>query len=200
MPGESKAILTLNKTIGEKFETTFQIYHYWRSKCAMKGEKMKNNTTRTLAYGAIIAALYVVVTMLFAPISFGTSGIDVRISEMLTILPYFTPAAIPGLFVGCILANILGGGIIWDIIFGSLATLIGAWGCYKLRSNRWLAPVPTVLANTVIIPPLLRYGYGVNLPLHILAFSVCVGEILGAYILGQLLLTVLKPKSDAIFR
>ena len=160
---------------------------------------MKNKNNRYLAHAAIIAALYVVVTMLFAPISFGTSGIDVRISEMLTILPFFTPAAIPGVFVGCLLANILGGGIIWDVILGSLATLIGAWGCYMLRHNRWLAPLPTVLANTVIIPPLLRYGYGVNLPLPALAFSVCAGEIIGAYILGQFLITVLSPKREVIF-
>ena len=87
-----------------------------------------------LTQGAAIAALYVVLTLIFAPISFGE--MQVRISEALTILPLFTPAAIPGLFVGCILANLLGGAIVWDVVFGSLATLIGAVGGYLLRKNR----------------------------------------------------------------
>ena len=106
---------------------------------------MKNNRTPALkvAQGAIIAALYVVLTVIFAPISFGE--MQVRISEALTILPMFTPAAIPGLFVGCVLGNLLGGAIPVDVIFGSLATLIGAVGGYLLRKNRWLVPLPTVL-------------------------------------------------------
>ena len=111
---------------------------------------MKNNRTPALkvAQGAIIAALYVVLTVIFAPISFGE--MQVRISEALTILPMFTPAAIPGLFVGCVLGNLLGGAIPVDVIFGSLATLIGAVGGYLLRKNRWLVPLPTVLSNAVI--------------------------------------------------
>lgn len=92
--------------------------------------------------------------------------IQVRISEALTILPFFTPAAIPGLFVGCILANLLGGAIPLDIAFGSIATLIGAVFTYKLRnSNKWLAPVPPIVANAVLVPFVLRYGYSVNLPI-----------------------------------
>ena len=155
--------------------------------------------TRFITEAAIIAALYVVFTLLASALGLSSYAIQVRFSEALTVLPFFTPAAIPGVFVGCLLANILGGGIIWDVILGSLATLIGAWGCYMLRHNRWLAPLPTVLANMVIIPPLLRYGYGVNLPLPALAFSVCAGEIIGAYILGQFLITVLSPKREVIF-
>ena len=78
-----------------------------------------------LTQGAAIAALYVVLTLIFAPISFGP--VQLRIAEMLTILPLFTSAAVPGLFIGCLLANLLGGAVIWDVIFGSIATLIGAW-------------------------------------------------------------------------
>ena len=104
---------------------------------------MKNKSTMFLVQAAAIGAIYVVLTLLFAPLSYGE--VQVRFSEALTILPYFTPAAIPGLFVGCILANLLGGSIPVDIIFGSIATLIGAVFTYKLRGNKWLAPVPPIL-------------------------------------------------------
>ena len=142
-----------------------------------------------LTQGAAIAALYVVLTLIFAPISFGE--MQVRISEALTILPLFTPAAIPGLFVGCVLGNLLGGAIPLDVIFGSVATLIGAVGGYLLRKNRWLVPLPTVLANAVIVPFVLRYGYGVELPVLLMAAYVAVGEIVSCYGLGELLGTVL---------
>ncbi len=115
-------------------------------------------TTRSIAHGAIIAAVYVVLCIIFQPISYGP--IQFRIAEALTIMPLFTPAAIPGLFVGCILANIIGQGVIMDVIFGSLATLIGAVLGYLLRRNRWLVPIPAVVANALIIPFVLRYGYG----------------------------------------
>lgn len=148
---------------------------------------------------AVIAALYVVLTMAFQPISFGTSGIDVRISEALTILPFFTPASIPGLFAGCLISNILGGGVIWDVIFGTAATLIGAAGGYALRKNRWLVPVPTVAANTLIVSFVIRYAYGVNLPLPVLMLSVGAGEVISAFGLGELLLTALMPGRKYIF-
>ena len=128
---------------------------------------MKNKSTLFLVQAALIAAVYVVLTLVFAPFSYGE--IQVRISEALTILPFFTPAAIPGLFVGCILANLLGGAIPLDIAFGSIATLIGAVFTYKLRnSNKWLAPVPPIVANAVLVPFVLRYGYSVNLPIPLM--------------------------------
>ena len=155
---------------------------------------MKDKRILFLVNAAMIAAVYVVLTMVFAPISFGQSGIDVRIAEALTVLPMFTAAAVPGLAVGCVLANIIGGGVIWDVIFGSLATLIGAVLARKFRNNRWLVPVPAVAANTLIIPFILRYGYGVNLPVPLLMLSVGAGELLSAYVLGQILISVLLPR------
>ena len=149
----------------------------------------KRTTALQLAQGAAIAALYVVLTLIFAPISFGE--MQVRVSEALTILPLFTPAAIPGLFVGCLLGNILGGAVIWDVIFGSLATLIGAAGGYLLRKNRWLVPLPTVLSNGIIVPFVLRYGYGVALPIPLMMVYVAIGEIISCYGLGEFLCTVL---------
>ncbi len=160
-------------------------------------KKTKVMSAAFIARAAMIAAIYVVLTILFAPISF--SEVQVRISESLTILPLFTPAAIPGLLVGCIIANSIGGAIIWDILFGSLATLIGAVGGYLLRRNRWLVPIPTIVSNTVIIPLILRFGYGVNLPIPILMLSIAAGEFISCYILGELLATILKPHSKFIF-
>ena len=151
--------------------------------------KDKKTTALKLTQSAAIAALYVVLTVIFAPISFGE--MQVRIAEALTILPLFTPAAIPGLFVGCILGNLLGGAIPLDVIFGSLATLLGAVGGYLLRKNRWLVPLPTILSNAIIVPFVLRYGYGVELPILLMAVYVAVGEIVSCYGLGELLGTVL---------
>ncbi|MBE6029608.1 MAG: QueT transporter family protein [Clostridiales bacterium] len=147
--------------------------------------KERKSTTLFLAQGAIIAAMYVALTLIFAPISFG--AIQVRIAEALTILPLFTPAAIPGLFIGCLIANGLGGGILLDVIFGSIATLIGAALGYLLRFNRWLVPIPAILSNTVIVPLVLKYGYGVDMPIWLLMIYIVVGEILGCYLLGELL-------------
>ena len=147
----------------------------------------------------MIAAIYVVLTYVFAPFSFGE--IQVRISEALTILPVFTPAAIPGLFVGCLIGNILGGAILPDIIFGSIATLIGAFFTYQLRNrNQFLAPLPPVIANTVIVPFVLYYGYGVTLPIPFMMLTVGVGEVLSCGVLGMVLYFALKKYKNIVFR
>ena len=155
--------------------------------------------SRFVAQGALIAALYVVLTVAFAPISFGWNGsMQLRIAEALTILPLFTPAAVPGLFVGCVLANWLSGAIIWDVVFGSFATLIGAFFGYLLRKNRYLVPIPAILANTVIVPLVLKYGYGVDLPILLSALYVFIGEVLGCYMLGELLATVILKRGSIL--
>ena len=151
-----------------------------------------------ITQGAVIAALYVVLTMVFAPISFGP--VQLRVAEALCIMPLFTSAAVPGLFVGCLIANMLGGGIVLDVIFGSLATLIGAWAGRKLRANRWLVPVPAIVSNTVIIPFVLYYGYGfTDTVIPVLALQICIGEIGGCFILGELLATALIRSRVSIF-
>ena len=148
-----------------------------------------NQSVRKIAQGAVIAALYVVLTIIFAPISFG--AVQVRIAEIMTIMPLFTPAAIPGLFLGCVLANLLGGAIIWDVIFGSVATLIGAALGYMLRKNRWLVPIPAIVSNTIIVPLVLRYGYAIDMPLYLMAIYIALGEIVGCYLLGELFASIL---------
>ena len=159
---------------------------------------MKNKNVTFLTQAAMIAAIYVVLTLVFRPISFGE--IQVRIAEALTILPVFTPAAVPGVFVGCLIANIIGGGILPDIIFGSLATLIGAVLTYKLREkNVLLAPVPPIAANTIIVPFVLFYGYGINLPIPFMMLTVGVGEVLSCSVLGLVLYSALKRYKHILF-
>lgn len=160
---------------------------------------MKNKNVAFMTQAAMIAAIYVVLTYVFAPFSFGE--VQIRIAEALTILPVFTPAAIPGLFVGCIVGNILGGAILPDIISGSIATLIGAFFTYQLRNkSRFLAPLPPIIANTVIVPFVLRYGYGVALPIPFMMLTVGVGEVVGCGVLGLVLYTALNRYKNVIFK
>ena len=152
-----------------------------------------------VAQGAMIAAAYVVLTVAFAPFSF--KEIQIRISESLTILPMFTPAAVPGLAVGCLLANILGGAVLADIIFGSLATLIGAVGTRMLRDrNPVLAVIPPIVANMLIVPFMLRYAYGVPLPIPLLMGTIGIGETVSCGILGLLLYKALYAHRKSIFK
>ena len=156
-------------------------------------------STLIITQGAVIAALYVALTYVFAPISF--REVQVRIAEALTILPVFTPAAVPGLFIGCILGNIVGGGLIPDVIFGSLATLIGAVFTRVLRkTSPFLAPIPPILSNTVIVPFVLKYAYLIDLPIPLMMLTVCLGEVISCGGLGLLLYFALYKKKDAIFR
>ena len=161
----------------------------------MKENNLKN--TYFLAYGAAIAAIYVALTMAFQPISFGP--VQFRISEALCILPFFTPAAIPGLFVGCFLSNLFCGAAGLDIVFGSLATLIGAVGSYYLgKKNKWLVCVPPILSNTIIVPWVLRYAYGSTDLIPYAMLTVGIGEILAIGVLGNILLVTLERHYKAV--
>ena len=158
----------------------------------------KKSATLELTQGAIIAALYVALSLIFQPISYGE--IQLRVAEALTILPLFSSAAVPGLFIGCVLANLLGGGVIMDVVLGSLATLLGAIGGRLLRSNRWLVPLPAILANTLIIPFVLKYGYGLDLPIPLEMVYIFIGEVGGCFILGELLASALIPHKNKLFK
>ena len=160
---------------------------------------MKNKKVLFLTQAAMIAALYVVLTLVFQAISFGE--IQVRIAEALTILPVFTPAAIPGLFIGCLIGNVIGGSILPDIIFGSLATLIGAYFTYLLRrQNKFLAPLPPIISNIIIVPFILRYAYGFNLPIPFMMLTVGMGEVISCGVLGMILYTPLQKHRNRIFK
>ena len=154
-----------------------------------------------LAQAGIIAALYVVFTLIANAAGLASGVIQVRISEALTVLPFFTPAAIPGLFLGCLLSNIIGGCVIWDIIFGSIATLLGALGTYAIRKKLpdWCAAIPPILANTLIVPFVLSYAYEVPDSIPFLMLTVGAGEVISCGILGILLVKLLKPHRNVIF-
>lgn len=148
---------------------------------------MRNKIShRLLVQGAVIAAIYVVLTLIFAPISF--SEVQIRISEALTILPMFTIAAVPGLTVGCFLANILGGAPVPDVVFGTMATFSGAVGTRFLRDRKpSVAVIPPIASNMIIIPLVLRYAYGILLPIPLMILAVGMGEVISCGVLGLML-------------
>ena len=162
-----------------------------------------SRSIRQLTYAGVIAALYVALTMLSALFGLsGTNAVQVRLSEALCILPFFTAAAIPGVTIGCLIANLVTAAALPDIIFGTLATLIGAVGTYLLRRFHYLlAALPPIVANTVIIPFVIRYAYiDVDASLPFLFLSVGIGEIVSVGVLGTALLLALKPHRQRIFR
>ena len=160
---------------------------------------MRNKKLLFMVQAAMIAAIYVVLTVLFAPFSFG--HIQVRLAEALTVLPYFTPAAIPGLAIGCLIGNVLAGAVLWDVIFGSLATLIGAYFTYLLRKqNKFLAPIPPIISNTIIIPLILRYAYGLKYAVPFMMLMVGLGEIISCGVLGMILYASLQKHRNRIFK
>lgn len=160
---------------------------------------MKNSKTLFIAQAAIIAALYVVLTLLANSLGLANYAIQLRFSEALTILPFFTPAAIPGLFLGCVISNLLTGAIIWDVVFGSLATLLGAVGTYLLHRCKWLAPLPPIVANTIIVPLVLYFAYHIPGSIPYFMLTVGIGELLSCGVLGMLLLFVLQKYKKYIF-
>ena len=172
---------------------------------------MKNKKVLFLTQAAAIAAIYVVLTFVANAFGLANHAIQVRFSEALTILPYFTPVAIPGLFVGCIISNILTGCMPLDVVFGSLATLIGAIGTYGIRqlsnclpstkrtSFKWLAPLPPIIANTIVVPQVLAYVYKFEGSILYFMLTVGIGELISCGLLGMLLLLSLKKYESRLF-
>jgi len=159
-----------------------------------------NKKALFITQAAMIAALYVVLTVFINAFNLASGAIQVRISEALTVLPFFTPAAIPGLFIGCLISNIVTGCLPWDVVFGSMATLIGALGTYALRKYKFLAPVPPILANAFIVPIILIKVYAVPDAYWFLLLTVGAGEVISCGILGMILLFALNKYKDTIFR
>ncbi len=159
--------------------------------------------TKYLIYGAMIAAIYFVLTYAVAPISSGL--FQCRVSEALCILPYFTPAAVPGLFVGCLTANLLMGSPIYDVVFGSAATLLAAILTrqiaqqYPTPGARWLIPAPAVLLNALVVGWILSNVYDVGAPYWVCASYVALGQIGACYVLGMPLLFLLERYKDKLF-
>ena len=150
---------------------------------------------RQIALSSAIAGAYTVLTLAFAPISSGL--IHCRISEALCILPWFFPAAVPGLTLGCLLSNLLTGAPLPDIIFGTFATFLAARITCTMRDwrcSRFLAPLPPVLANGLIVGALLVHVYGVGVPYLLAALYVALGEALACYGIGLPLLVFLEKR------
>ena len=158
---------------------------------------MKKRSVTYFVQAAMIAAIYVVLIFAFQPISF--SQIQFRFAEALTILPFFTPAAIPGVTIGCFLGNLLGGADILDIVFGTLATLIGAFGSYAVRKHKFLVPLPPIISNAIIIPWVLRYAYFESAPIALMMTTVGIGQVISCGILGLILLYALDRYKHIIF-
>ena len=154
--------------------------------------EMNRNKTLQLANAGMIAALYVVLTWIANLLGLASGAIQVRLSEALTILPVFTAAAVPGLTVGCVLANLLTGCAAWDVVFGSLATLIGAVGTRLLKDKPLLAWIPPVVSNAVIVPIVLQKVYGVPDSFWYLMLTVGTGEVIACGVLGIALYEALK--------
>ncbi len=154
------------------------------------------NKTKFIVQSAVIAALYTVLTLIFAPISYGNDMIQIRISEALTVLPYFTPAAVPGLFVGCLVSNIFSPVGAIDIIVGSGATLIAAFLSYK-TPRRFIVPLPPVIVNGLVIGAMLHFVF--DFPLLLSISTVAVGQAISCYCLGYPLMLLLEKYRNIIF-
>ncbi len=151
------------------------------------GKTMKRSKKISyLVQGAAIAALYCVLTLISSLFGLSSGVIQLRISECLTVLPCFTPSAVPGLFVGCIISNIITGAAVWDVIFGSIATLIGALFTYLLRNHKRLVTIPPIVANTLIVPFILAYVYKREGSIWYFMLTVGIGEIISCGVFGTI--------------
>lgn len=155
---------------------------------------------RFIVQSALIAAIYVVLTYLIHFFGLDSGVIQVRISEALVALLYFTPAAIPGLTIGCFLSNIFVGGVFLDVIFGTLATFIGVLTGYWLRKYKYAVLLPNVISNTLIVPFVLKYVYNFEGALWYFIITVFIGEIISCAIFGAMLLKALEKRGKYIFK
>jgi len=151
----------------------------------------KRVTTRSLCLSAIIAALYAALTLGFQAISYGAA--QFRVSEAMTLLPVLFPEAVPGLTIGCLISNLFNpmGATVYDIVFGTLATLLAGILTWKIKGNVWLKALPPVLCNAVIVGLVLTYAYGIDV-LWMNMLTVGLGEAAVCYVLGVPLIKLLQ--------
>lgn len=155
--------------------------------------KIKGNI-RGMVYASAIAAIYVVLTLVSAAAGLSGGVIQFRLSEALTVLPVFTGAAVPGLFIGCAIANLVTGALPWDVAIGSLATLIGAYLTYRFRNRPKLAPVFPILSNGLIVPFVLKYVYTFPGSYWYFFLTVTAGETVCCGLFGYLLYRALSKR------
>lgn len=156
--------------------------------------------SKFITQAALICALYTVLTLISGVFSLSSGPIQLRLGEALCILPAFTPSAICGLTLGCLISNILCGGIAADVVFGSIATLLGALFTYLLRNkNKYLLPIPNIISNTLIVPFVLSFAYGAPNSIFFLILTVFIGEVLSSYVFGMIFYRIFE-KNRHIFR
>ena len=161
---------------------------------------MRSKRVTFITQAAMIAAIYVVLTMFVSALNRASGAIQIRMSEALTVLPAFTPAAIPGLFVGCLISNLMSGCLPLDVVFGSLATLLGACGSFLLRKWKWAVPVPPILSNVLIVPLILTYVYHIPGGIPYFMITVGIGQIISCGILGMIIYNILAKYRNVIFK
>lgn len=161
---------------------------------------MRSKRVTFITQAAMIAAIYVVLTMFVSALNLASGAIQIRISEALTVLPAFTPAAIPGLFVGCLISNLISGCLPLDVVFGSLATLLGACGSFLLRKWKWAVPVPPILSNVLIVPLILTYVYHIPGGIPYFMITVGIGQIISCGVLGMIIYNILAKYRNVIFK
>lgn len=164
-----------------------------------------NFTAKHLARGAVIASVYIVLTLLAWGVNLASELIQARFSEALCVLPFFTFDAVLGLFAGCLIANTLTGAMPADIIFGSLATLLAALCSYAIKRSsfaksnetlaKWLVPLPAVVINAFVVGWLLTYVYSLPVSYLVACFYVAAGQAIACYGVGMPLLILLDRPS-----
>ena len=157
---------------------------------ASQTRPVKGFDARLLSAGGLVAALYVALTALFAPISFGM--VQFRVAEMLTLLPVLSPVSVPGLFLGCLISNLLFGAPWQDVVFGSIATLVAALLTRLMRKDLWLAALMPVVINGLVVGSMLSLVYG--LPWLASMGFVALGEAGVCYVLGVPMVRVLEKR------
>ncbi len=164
---------------------------------------MKNKKVRLITQAGVVAALYTALTYLSSVMGLSSGAIQCRFSEALCVLPVFMPAAVPGLFVGCIISNMIAGAVVLDVVFGSVATLIGAVltrVVYKKTKNMFFSLLMPVLTNTLIVPWVIKIAYGSPDAATYIMLTVCIGEIISCVILGMLLYKLIKNRVRFLFK
>lgn len=157
---------------------------------------MQNKKLRFITKTALIAALYAALTLLLAPFSFGI--LQFRLSEVLTVLPMFTFSAVPGLTIGCLLANFIGSGQWIDIVFGTMATLLAALCSYFFRKNKWLVPLPPVVFNALIVGTYLYLLAPSEATLLLSIGSIGFSEMVITYVFGIPLISILEKQKNRL--
>lgn len=158
----------------------------------------QHDRVRSMAQSAMIAALYTALTFVANMAGLANGAVQLRLSEALAVLPVFTPAAVPGLFLGCALSNLLTGCAVWDVVAGSLATLLGAVGTRLLRRHRILCLLPPILANVLIVPFVLAWVYRADGTIPFFMLTVGVGEVLSCGVLGWFLRAAVEKYGKGI--